>query len=249
MSKKGDEQIANVQQKRVSEYPKYVEDPDGGRVRVENEVQEACVKKGEPFPVDERSKKEKKKSGPQEYPKMVEDPDGKKRTVRNKEEEHAVRNGEKWVNPEAVEEGIVAKAAKGPQEYPKMIKVGDETIKVRNAQEEALALGEDIDDGEGNTDVDFEKMTKKQLEAYAKKHFNVDIDRRKKQAELAAEVAELASKAQESKDDFELEDLDEEQLVSFAKENFDADLDVEMGKEALIEEIDKLIEEADLLGE
>jgi len=44
------------------------------------------------------------------------------------------------------------------------------------------------------TKTDLNKMTKVQLESYAKKEFNVDIDRRKKKADLVAEVAKLAKK-------------------------------------------------------
>jgi len=44
------------------------------------------------------------------------------------------------------------------------------------------------------TKTDLNKMTKVQLEAYAKKEFNLDIDRRKKKADLVAEVAKLAKK-------------------------------------------------------
>jgi len=44
------------------------------------------------------------------------------------------------------------------------------------------------------TKTDLNKMTKVQLEDYAKKEFKVDIDRRKKKADLVAEVAKLAKK-------------------------------------------------------
>jgi len=39
---------------------------------------------------------------------------------------------------------------------------------------------------------DFDKMTKAELETYAKDQFGVDIDRRKKKADLVAQVKELA---------------------------------------------------------
>ena len=39
---------------------------------------------------------------------------------------------------------------------------------------------------------DFGKMTKAELETYAKDQFGVDIDRRKKKADLVAQVKELA---------------------------------------------------------
>jgi len=44
------------------------------------------------------------------------------------------------------------------------------------------------------TKTDLNKMTKVQLESYAKKEFKVDLDRRKKKADLVAEVAKLAKK-------------------------------------------------------
>jgi len=44
------------------------------------------------------------------------------------------------------------------------------------------------------TKTDLNKMSKHQLEAYAKKEFKVDIDRRKKKADLVAEVSKLAKK-------------------------------------------------------
>jgi len=45
-----------------------------------------------------------------------------------------------------------------------------------------------------DTKTDLNKMTKVQLEAYAKKEFKIDLDRRKKKADLVAEVAKLAKK-------------------------------------------------------
>lgn len=46
----------------------------------------------------------------------------------------------------------------------------------------------------GVTKTDIQKMNKVQLEAYAKKEFKVDIDRRRKREDLLAEVLKLAGK-------------------------------------------------------
>lgn len=46
----------------------------------------------------------------------------------------------------------------------------------------------------GVTKTDIQKMNKVQLEAYAKKEFKVDIDRRRKRDDLIAEVLKLAGK-------------------------------------------------------
>jgi len=40
-----------------------------------------------------------------------------------------------------------------------------------------------------------EKMTKKQIEDYAKKQFKVDLDRRKKKADLVEEVVKLSKES------------------------------------------------------
>ena len=40
-------------------------------------------------------------------------------------------------------------------------------------------------------EVDLNKMTKDQLEAYAKETFNVDVDKRKKKADLVKEIGSL----------------------------------------------------------
>jgi len=40
--------------------------------------------------------------------------------------------------------------------------------------------------------ADLDKMTKAELETYAKENFDVDIDRRKKKADLVAQVKSLA---------------------------------------------------------
>jgi hypothetical protein len=46
----------------------------------------------------------------------------------------------------------------------------------------------------GVTKTDLNKMTKEQLESYAKSEFKVDIDRRRKKADLVEEVLNLAKK-------------------------------------------------------
>ena len=65
-----------------------------------------------------------------------------------------------------------------------------------------LALNEPVQEkqeekkrGRKKTDVtktDINKMTKDQLEAYAKKEHGVDLDKRRKKADLVAEVLKLA---------------------------------------------------------
>jgi hypothetical protein len=47
---------------------------------------------------------------------------------------------------------------------------------------------------DGVTKTDLNKMTKEQLESYAKSEFKVDIDRRRKKADLVEEVLNLAKK-------------------------------------------------------
>jgi len=46
----------------------------------------------------------------------------------------------------------------------------------------------------GVTKTDLNKMSKDQLETYAKKEFKVDIDKRRKKADLVEEVLKLANK-------------------------------------------------------
>jgi hypothetical protein len=46
----------------------------------------------------------------------------------------------------------------------------------------------------GVTKTDLDKMNKDQLEKYAKKEFKVDIDKRRKKADLVEEVLKLAKK-------------------------------------------------------
>jgi hypothetical protein len=46
----------------------------------------------------------------------------------------------------------------------------------------------------GVTKTDLNKMSKDQLESYAKKEFKVDIDKRKKKADLVEEVLKLVKK-------------------------------------------------------
>jgi len=46
----------------------------------------------------------------------------------------------------------------------------------------------------GVTKTDLNKMSKDQLEKYAKKEFKVDIDKRRKKADLVEEVLKLAKK-------------------------------------------------------
>jgi hypothetical protein len=45
----------------------------------------------------------------------------------------------------------------------------------------------------GVTKTDLNAMNKDQLEAYAKKEYNVDLDKRRKKADLVAEVLKLAT--------------------------------------------------------
>lgn len=176
------------------EYPKLVESPEGVGILAKNEVQEKCIKKGEPFPAEETKAKVEDK-GPKEYPKAVENSEGEQQIVRCKEEEHAAKNGEAWA-PKAEAEEVARDAAKGPSEYPKIVEVEGEQVRVRNAAEEASVLGEKVEEepneeAEEVEETDLQAMTKKQIEAFTLENFGVDLDLRKTKEDLVAEVQAL----------------------------------------------------------
>lgn len=240
--------MSNAKDNKLKEYPKKVKDPDGNLIRVKNAVQEACVKKGEPFP-EEEQEKPKKPEGPREYPKNIEievEVDGEKemqrRRVRCKEEEHALRNGEDWEPPKEEVQNAIKKES-GPVEYPKVLMIDGERVKVRNKAEELAALGEDTtDDDTNNPDVsvDYTKMKKKDdLENYALELFGVDLDKRKKVDDLKADIAEIIEKRREAaeKGSVILDLMNVKELADYAQETYGLELDAEMEKETMIDAI------------
>ena len=239
------------------EYPKRVI-VDGVGIRCANEEQEACAKAGEPFP---KAKVEtaKKPSGPKEFPKIVKGDDGHDHVASCKEHEHAIKNGSDWEPEEgdsketSVKDALAKKKA-GPAEYPKMITVGEgddaEQVKVRNAAEEALALGETPTENEPKEatedepvtavenmlgeKVELAGMSKDELEDFALENFEVDLDKRESEKDLIAKIVALANTV-------DLDGFDKDQLLAYAKENFGVDLHEDSTEEELRDKIEALL--------
>ena len=64
-----------------------------------------------------------------------------------------------------------------------------------NDPSQVQVLGEALDGVKDrlNSELNFDTMSKNQMEEYAKRHFNVDLDRRRTKKVLLAEIKELAS--------------------------------------------------------